>query len=48
MHLKIHQRIEELGKYDWMWDNDNNRSYLEFYNKLKYHESEEVMNYIYL
>lgn len=46
--LKIHQRIEELGKYDWMWDNDNNRSYLEFYNKLKYHESEEVMNYIYL
>lgn len=46
--LKIHQRIEELGKYDWMWDNDNNRSYLEFYNKLMYHESEEVMNYVYL
>jgi hypothetical protein len=46
--LKIHQRIQELGKYDWMWDNDENRSYLEFNGKLMFYESEEVMNYVYL
>lgn len=46
--LEIHQRILELGKDDWMWDEVNERSYLNFNEKLKYYEGEQVMNYVYL
>ena len=45
---KIHQRIIDLGHEDWMWDVNENRSFLEFNDKLKYYKDEEVMNYIYL
>lgn len=45
---KIHERILELGKNDWMWDEENDRSYLEYWNKKKYFEEEQVMNYVYL
>ena len=45
---KIHQRILDLGHKDWMWDVNENRSFLDFSGKLKYHKDEEVMNYIYL
>lgn len=46
--MKIHQRILELGKIDWMWDETENRSYLEYWDKRKYFEGEQVMNYVYL
>lgn len=46
--LKIHNRIQELGKKDWMWDYESKRSYLSYSDKLKYYEEEQVMNYIYL
>lgn len=45
---KIHQRIIDLGHKDWMWDVTENRSFLDFRDKLKYYKDEEVMNYIYL
>jgi glycosyltransferase involved in cell wall biosynthesis len=45
---KIHQRIIDLGYRDWMWDESENRSFLNFGDKLKYYKDEEVMNYIYL
>ncbi len=45
---KIHQRIIDLGYRDWMWDELENRSFLNFGDKLKYYKDEEVMNYIYL
>jgi len=44
---QIHERIIELGKKDWMWNDTEDRSFLEFPQK-KYHEEEQVMNYIYL
>ena len=46
--FKIHQRIQALGFKDWMWDEKENRSYLDYFQKLKYHHEEQVMNYIYL
>jgi hypothetical protein len=47
-YQKIHQRIIDLGYRDWMWDELENRSFLNFGDKLKYYKDEEVMNYIYL
>lgn len=46
--IKINERIKELGKTDWMWDDLQNRSILDMEGKLRYHHEEEVMNYIYL
>lgn len=44
---RIHDRIIELGGEDWMWDEEENRSFIEFPQK-KYYEGEQVMNYVYL
>lgn len=44
---QIHDRIIELGKKDWMWNDTEDRSFLEFPQK-KYYDEEQVMNYIYL
>jgi glycosyltransferase involved in cell wall biosynthesis len=45
--LKIHNRIIELGRYDWMWNQTQGRSFIEDVER-KFYESEQVMNYIYL
>ena len=47
--LRIHQRIEELGFFDWNWD-ELNRHSQKFQNNVpikKYYKQEQVMNYIY-
>lgn len=44
----IHERILSFGKKDWMWDEENERSYIHHWNKRKYFDDEEVMNYVYL
>jgi len=46
--VKINERIRQLGKLDWMWDDVENRSFLNTDGILRFHEGEEVMNYIYL
>ena len=46
---QIHDRIIELGFKDWNWDEVNNHSQ-KFQNKVqikKYHNDEEIINYIY-
>ena len=46
--LKIHNRIEELGGFDWNWDSTTNTSY-KFQNgqtNLRYGEDEVILNYI--
>ena len=45
---RIHNRILEFGMTDWMWDEENNRSYLDWSSKKRYFKDEQVMNYIYL
>jgi glycosyltransferase involved in cell wall biosynthesis len=45
---KIHQRILDLGYEDWFWDQEQDRSFLDMIGNLKYHNDEQVMNYIYL
>lgn len=45
---KIHQRIIDLGFKDWMWNEAEHRSHLDFKDKLVYNDLEQVMNYIYL
>jgi hypothetical protein len=45
---QIHERILSLGKNDWMWDEENQRSYLQYWDKKRYYEDEQVMNYVYL
>jgi hypothetical protein len=47
--LQIHNRILELGKTDWNWD-DNLGHSQKFQNNIsikKYYEEEEVLNKIY-
>jgi len=47
--LQIHNRILELGKKDWSWDDDSGHSQ-KFQNKIhikKYYGEEEVLNKIY-
>lgn len=47
--MRIHNRISELGFFDWNWD-DNEQQSQKFQNKVpirKYHKEEQVMNYIY-
>lgn len=46
---KIHTRIQELGYFDWNWNEETQESQ-RFQNRVgikKYFEEEEVMNYIY-
>ena len=46
---KIHERIISLGYNDWNWDSEKNHSQ-KFQNRVsikKYHEEEQIMNYIY-
>jgi hypothetical protein len=49
--LKIHERIKELGFYDWEWCEETKKCKHQdtFYNKkdIKYFEEEQVLNYIY-
>lgn len=45
---QIHERILSFGKTDWMWDEENQRSYLQYWDKKRYYEDEQVMNYVYL
>lgn len=44
----IHQRIQELGKFDWAWDNETNRSHQlqSWMDRSRYYDREEVLNYI--
>lgn len=44
----IHERILELGKLDWSWDESENRSYRfqNWMDRTRYYEREEVLNYI--
>jgi len=45
----IHNRIQELGFYDWNWDEESGHSQ-KFQNLVvtkKYYEEEQVMNYVY-
>jgi len=44
----IHERIAELGKFDWSWDEENNRGYYlqNWMDRTRYYEREEVLNYI--
>ena len=44
----IHERILELGKEDWMWNEEDNRSYFQIHDKKKFFHQEQVMNYVYL
>lgn len=47
--LRIHNRIQELGCYDWNWD-DNLGHSQKFQNrptKRMFYENEQIMNYIY-
>ena len=46
---RVHNRIQELGYIDWNWDEEEGHSQ-KFQNKVsvrKYHNEEQVMNYIY-
>jgi glycosyltransferase involved in cell wall biosynthesis len=47
--LRIHERIEELGNFDWNWIPENNHSYktLRWYAIPRYGDDEELLNYIY-
>jgi glycosyltransferase involved in cell wall biosynthesis len=47
--LRIHERIEGLGKFDWNWIPENNHSYktLRWYAIPRYDNDEELLNYIY-
>ena len=44
----IHQRIIELGKYDWNWDTLLNRAHplQNWMDRSRYYDKEEVLNYI--
>ena len=44
----IHARIKQLGKFDWVWDENNNRSYQlqSWMDRSRYYDREEVLNYI--
>jgi len=44
----IHERIQELGKFDWSWDEENNKSYQlqAWMDRSRYFDREEVLNYI--
>ena len=44
----IHQRILELGKEDWVWDESKNRAhpFQSWMDRSKYYEKEQVLNYI--
>ena len=45
----IHKKINELGYYDWAWNETEGHSF-KFQNRVsikKFHEEEQVMNYIY-
>jgi hypothetical protein len=44
----IHNRISELGKFDWDWD-DNTQSchHTWWLDKTRFYEREQVLNYIY-
>lgn len=44
----IHQRIIELGKYDWAWDTLLNRAHplQNWMDRSRYYDKEEVLNYI--
>jgi hypothetical protein len=45
----IHKRIQELGKIDWNWIEEENRSYksLAWYAIPRHGEEEQSMNYVY-
>jgi glycosyltransferase involved in cell wall biosynthesis len=48
--FQIHQRIIELGKHDWNWDESRGHSQ-KFQNSvhtIKYHQEEEILNHIYI
>ena len=44
----IHKRIEELGGYDWNWNEEEGRSnqLQSWWDKTRYHENEYPLNYI--
>ena len=44
----IHQRILELGKEDWSWDETQNRGHYlqDWMDRTRYYDREEVLNYI--
>ena len=44
----IHERIQELGKFDWSWDENQQRGYplQSWMDYSRYHDREEVLNYI--
>src|SRR6056300_5591 len=44
----IHQRIEELGQEDWVWDYESNRSHQSssWMDRTRYFDREGVLNYI--
>jgi hypothetical protein len=47
--FQIHQRILELGKHDWNWDDSVGHSQ-KFQNRVftkKYYQEEEILNKIY-
>jgi hypothetical protein len=47
--LVIHKRIIELGFHDWNWDDalGHSQKYQNNTSIRKFHEEEQVMNYIY-
>jgi glycosyltransferase involved in cell wall biosynthesis len=48
--FQIHQRIIELGKHDWNWDESRGHSqkFQNLVQTIKYHREEEVLNHIYI
>ena len=46
---KIHQRILDLSRHDWNWDDSNNHSYKlqNWMDRTKYGEAEQICNYIF-
>ena len=47
--FQIHQRIIELGKHDWNWDESRGHSqkFQNLVHTIKYHQEEEILNKIY-
>ena len=47
--FQIHQRIIELGKHDWNWDDllGHSQKFQNSVYKVKYHQEEEILNKIY-
>lgn len=46
--LDIHNRIHELGKFDWDWDEETNSCHHTWWlDRTRFYEREQILNYIY-